>query len=113
MDESEQMPALRWAFSEYRFVFRVHAHFEAMVDRLTTEQVRAAGEGAELLEEYPDRPQGYTKLLLGYAGPDQPVHLVANVAAFEDDASEPIVLVTVYQPEPPGWRDERTRGGTQ
>jgi len=37
VDESEQMPALRWAFSEYRFVFRVHAHFEAMVDRLTTE----------------------------------------------------------------------------
>jgi hypothetical protein len=54
-----------------------------------------------------------SKLLLGYAADNDPVHVVVNVSAIESDPSEPVRIVTVYRPEPPKWRDERTRGVRQ
>lgn len=56
------------------------------------------------------RPQGRTKVLLGFLTEEDPVHIVVNVQAFETDFTEPLRVVTVYRPEPPRWRDERTRG---
>jgi hypothetical protein len=70
-----------------------------------------AGADAGLLEDYPERGRehGHTKLLLGWTERGDPVHLVLNVASFESDSSEPVVLVTVYRPAPPWWTDERSR----
>lgn len=113
MDGAEQMVAVRWAFRDGQFVLRTHAHVEMLLEGLATQDIRRAGSDSDLLEEYPERPQGRTQLLLGHARPGKPVHLVVNVAAFEDDFSEPIAVVTVYEPEPPEWMDERTRGGQQ
>lgn len=103
------MVALGWAFGEKHFVFREHGYIEMLLERLTTEDVVRAAGRCELLEEYPDRPEGFTKLLLGYVRPDRPIHLVVNVEAYERDWSEPLVVVTVYEPERPSWLDERTR----
>lgn len=108
MEEPEQMVALGWAFREKHFVLRFHAHFE-MLEGLAVGSIGEAGTGSELLEDYSTRREGHTKLLLGYVGGDAPVHIVVNVSAFESDWSEPLVVVTVYEPEGPGWIDERTR----
>lgn len=113
MDESEQMPAVRWAFRENHFIVRAHGHIEMLIEGLSVPDIRRAGITSELLEEYPERPHGHTKLLLGYVRPDRPVHLVVNVQAFESDTSEPLAIVTVYEPEPPEWSDERTRGSNR
>lgn len=104
------MVALRWAFQEGHVALRAHAHVEMLIDRITLNDVLRAGAGSDLLEDYRDRPQGHTLLLLGYVRPEKPIHLVVNVEAFEADWSDPVVLVTVYEPEPPEWMDERTRG---
>lgn len=88
---------------------RTHAFIEMRLDRLTEGDIYRAGLEGELLEDYPDRPEGHTLLLLGYVGPEHPIHLVVCCEAFERDWSKPLVLVTVYVPEPPGWSDERTR----
>jgi hypothetical protein len=104
------MLAIRWAFAEKHVVFRWHAHQEMLLDRLSTAEVLAAGARADLLEDYADRPEGHTLLLLGHTAEGKPVHIVANVSAFERDWSEPVVIVTVYRPESPNWVDERTRG---
>jgi hypothetical protein len=71
---------------------------------------RSAGSDGELLEDYPSRREGHTKLLLGFAGAKRPVHVVVNVHAYESNWSEPIAVVTVYEPESPEWADEKTRG---
>lgn len=109
MNREDQEVALRWAFSRQHMSFLFHGHVEASLEGLTAREVALAGEDCEVLEEYPDRPQGLSKLLLAFLD-DEPFHLVVNVAAYESDPSEPLRLVTVYRPEPPKWRDERTRG---
>lgn len=101
--------AIRWAFHEHHFVVRTHAFIEMRLDHLTEADVHRAGIDCELLEDYPDRREGHMLLLLGYIGPERPIHLVVGCEAFERDWSKPLVLVTVYVPEPPGWSDERTR----
>lgn len=109
MVESEQSQALRWAFHEKHFVLRFHGFVEMRTEGLSIEDLRQAGRESEILEEYPDRPEGHTKLLLGKLA-DRPIHLVINVQEFHDDPTDPVAIVTVYEPESPFWRDERTRG---
>ncbi len=81
------------------------------MDRLTEADVRRAGTECEVIEDYLDRPEGHTLLLLGYVAPERPIHLVVGCEAFERDWSKPVILITVYLPEPPMWSDERTRAG--
>lgn len=76
---------------------------------VSVDDVVFAGRNSELLEEYPDRPEGYSKLLLGIVN-ERPLHLVLNVQEFHDDPNSPLAVVTVYETESPSWRDERTRG---
>lgn len=109
MAETEQMVAVRWAFREDHFVLRFHAHVEMLTEGLRTSDLRHAGSGCELLEEYPERPEGHTKLILGSSQDGRPIHLVLNVERFEQDPAEPLAVVTVYEPESPEWLDERTR----
>lgn len=110
MKREEQEASFRWAFSERRIAFLFHGHVEAAMEGVTAQQLAGAAQGYEVLEEYPERPQGLSKLLLAYLDEEDPLHVVVNVAAFESDPAEPLRVVTVYRPEPPKWRDERTRG---
>ncbi len=110
MPDSEDLQAVRWAFHESHVRMTTHAVIEASTEKLGPAEIRLAGMEAELLEDYPERPHGHTQLLLGYARRDEAIHIVVNVDAFERDYSEPLVIVTIYRPEPPSWADERTRG---
>lgn len=107
--ESEQILALRWAFQEKHFILRFHGFVEMKLERFSVDDLSSVGGSSEILEEYPERPEGYSKLLLGFLE-DRPLHIVINVQEFHDDPSYPLAVVTVYQPEAPSWLDERTRG---
>lgn len=76
-----------------------------------TDDLTVVGKVAEVIEEDRNRPQGTTKVLLGYTVAGDAMHLVVNVEAYEHGFEEPVEVVTVYRPEPPKWWDERTRGG--
>ncbi|MBA2726254.1 MAG: DUF4258 domain-containing protein [Actinobacteria bacterium] len=110
MEKADQEAAFGWAFSQSHVIFRFHADIEMRYDQLTKDDVMRAGKSCEVLEDYPTRSEGRTKVLLGFIGPDEPVHIVANVRLFESDLSNRVEIVTVYRPEPPRWVDERTRG---
>ena len=109
MAQPEQMVAVRWAFRQRHYRLTGHALIEALIEQLSEEDLTAIGSDSDVLEEYPNRPHGHSKLLLGYAR-GEPFHLVVNVENFEEDWAEPMTVVTVYRPEPPAWRDEQTRG---
>lgn len=112
MEESIQIPALPWAFEELHFVLRFHGHVEVMQERAAALELSRAGCACELLEDH-DRPEGRTKLLLGYLSPAEPIHIAVNVKRFEANQEDSLDVVTVYRPERPWWIDERTRGTTE
>jgi len=110
VEKADQEAALGWAFSEAHLVYRFHAHVERRFEKLTEADVARAGQRCEVIEDYPTRREGRTKVLLGYLGPDDPLHIVVNVRLFEADFTNRVEVVTVYRPEPPRWIDERTGG---
>lgn len=111
MRREDQEVVLRWAFTEQHVALTRHARIEMDLRGIGTDDVITVGKLGQVIEEDRDRPQGTTKVLLGYTAGDDAMHLVVNVEAYEHDFSEPVEVVTVYRPEPPKWRDERTRRG--
>ncbi|TEB04386.1 hypothetical protein Psch_04113 [Pelotomaculum schinkii] len=59
----------------------------------------------EIIEDYPEDQRGHSCLVLGHTKDGQPVH---SVCAF--DPSGTFVIITAYFPEPPKWKDPKTRG---
>jgi hypothetical protein len=80
-----------------------HARERAARRRVNAEALAAALANGEILEDYRDDSRGPSALVLGYAN-NRPLHAVC---AF--DANGILLIVTVYEPEPPAWADERTR----
>lgn len=73
MKREDQEAVLRWAFREEHLAITEHARVEMAVESVSTDDVIAAGSGAEVVEEDRDRPQGVTKVVLGYSPPDETV----------------------------------------
>ena len=55
------------------------------LDGLTGADVDRAGQRCEVIEDDPARREGRTKVLLGFLGPDEPLHIVVNVRLYEAD----------------------------
>jgi hypothetical protein len=81
-----------------------HAREQSGKRRIGDESVVFALASGEVLEEYPSDPRGPSALVLGYTSDGTAVHAVCAV-----DPSGTLLIVTVYEPKPPGWLDERTR----
>lgn len=94
---------IQQAVRHRQYIYSAHADLKRKARGLTIAQVRTALLCGEILEAYPDTGRGESCLVLGFAG-DQPVHIVCGRLGAQ------IVLVTVYEPEPPNFVDPRTRG---
>ncbi|MBM3942163.1 MAG: DUF4258 domain-containing protein [SAR202 cluster bacterium] len=70
----------------------------------STDVALALARGA-ILEDYSDAERGPSALVLGYTKESRPIHAVC---AF--DPSGTLLIITVYEPTPHRWVDERTRG---
>ena len=55
------------------------------------------------LEDYPNDPRGHSCLVLGYVR-GRPVHVVCGLTK-----QGKVILITVYVPAMPKWKDEHTR----
>jgi len=86
-----------------RYEISLHADDERLADRLTVSDIEEVLASAELLEGYPDDPRGASCLVLGYVR-GEPVHVVCGLTR-----QEVLILITVYRPSLPKWRDARTR----
>jgi hypothetical protein len=88
-----------------RYRMSLHAEKERRRDRiLVREPIEALG-ALELLEDYPTDPRGPSCLVLGFTATGDPVHVVAG----ELFGPGPLVIITVYRPDPAEWTDWRKR----
>ncbi|MGR3311685.1 MAG: DUF4258 domain-containing protein [Candidatus Brocadiales bacterium] len=59
-------------------------------------------EKTEIIEDYPEDPRGESCLILGFTLEGEPVHIVCG-------GSCPIIIITVYRPDPELWIEWRKR----
>lgn len=82
----------------------LHADNERLADHLTIAQVEQVLLNCQILEDYPDDPRGASCLVIGVAPEGTPVHVVCG-----RNRSDHLLLVTIYVPTMPKWKDSYTR----
>ena len=87
-----------------QFEFSRHA-FRRVVERNISEQeIREAGEKVEVIESYPQDKYSPSGLLLGITRAGRALHLQVSFA--ESDATK---VITIYEPDPNEWIENRKR----
>jgi hypothetical protein len=86
-----------------RFMLSAHADQEAADENIDIAEICAAILNDEMLEYYPDTGRGESCLILGFVK-DRPIHVVCGWRRGL------VVVITVYIPKPPKFKDPWTRG---
>ena len=86
-----------------QYELSLHADEERLAEGLTVSALEQALQSAELIEDYPNDPRGHSCLILGFAE-GRAIHVVCGLTRQQN-----LILITVYLPALPKWRDERTR----
>ncbi len=82
----------------------IHADDERIADVITIFQLEFALSNCKIIEQYPDDPRGESCLVIGFTPEKLPVHVVCG-----KNPSGHLILITVYIPTMPKWRDPYTR----
>ncbi|MBV6452284.1 MAG: hypothetical protein MHPDNHAH_03040 [Anaerolineales bacterium] len=85
------------------YIISLHADNERLADGLTIIELETALMRCEIIESYPEDPRGESCLALCFVG-ERPVHVVCG-----RNRAEHLVLITVYIPTMPKWKDPYTR----
>lgn len=85
------------------YIISLHADDERLADGLTILELESALNHCEMIEQYPDDPRGESCLALGFVS-DKPIHVVCG-----KNRAGHLVLITVYIPSMPKWKDPHTR----
>ena len=87
-----------------QYDFSRHA-FRRVVERNISEQeIREAGAKAEVIEDYPGDKYSPSGLLLGFTRAGRALHI--QVSFTESDATK---IITIYEPDPNEWSENRKR----
>jgi hypothetical protein len=95
---------IRVEIEQQSYEISLHADEERIADGLTISQLEFAFLACEILEHYPDDPRGESCLALGFTSERIPVHAVCG-----RNPAGHLILITVYIPTMPKWRDPYTR----
>jgi len=95
---------IRVEIENQTYEISLHADDERIADGLTVSQLEVALSECKIIEEYPNDPRGESCLALGFTPEGKPTHVVCG-----RNLSGHLVLVTVYIPTMPKWRDPYTR----
>ena len=95
---------IRAEIQKQSYEISLHADDERLADGLSVIQLELALSDCKILEDYPDDPRGESCLVLGFTPDGTPVHVVCG-----RNPSGHLILVTVYIPNMPKWRDPYTR----
>jgi hypothetical protein len=86
------------------FEFSRHA-FRRVVERnLSEQEIRDAGAGAVLIEDYPQDKYSPSALLLGFTAAGRPLHFQVS---FGD--AQLTKIITIYEPDTNDWIENRKR----
>ncbi len=86
------------------FEFSRHAFRRVIERNISEREIREAGAKAEVIEDYPDDKYSPSALLLGFTAAGRPLHFQVSFA--ETDI---VRVVTIYEPEPGEWIENRKR----
>lgn len=86
------------------FEFSRHAFRRAVERNISEQEIREAGEKAEVIENYPDDKYSPSALLLGFTTHGRSLHFQVSFA--ESDMTK---IITIYEPDPNEWIDHRKR----
>lgn len=95
---------IRAEVEQQTYEISLHADDERIADGLTIVQLEFVLLHCEIIEEYPEDPRGESCLVLGFTPEGSPVHVVCG-----KNPSGHLILVTVYIPTMPKWRDPYIR----
>jgi hypothetical protein len=95
---------IRMAVAREAYEISLHADDERIADGLIIRELEDALSRCEIIEQYPDDPRGESCLALGFTAAKRPVHTVCGI-----NRSGCLILITVYIPSMPKWKDSRTR----
>lgn len=98
------MEAIQAAVASDRWSYTVHAQRGAGDRRIDKPDLGHALHAGEIIEDYPTDPRGASALILGHTAGGRPLHAVCGF-----DPGGDLLIITVYEPTMPKWRDERTR----
>ncbi len=82
----------------------LHADEERLADALRVSQLESVLLKCQILEHYPSDPRGESCLVCGFTRDKTPVHIVCG-----KNPSGHLMLITVYIPTMPKWKDPYTR----
>lgn len=86
------------------YLFTLHGDKERQNDNLSVAEILEAFESAIIIEEYEDSGRGESCLLAGYTKAGKPIHLVCG------EMNDKVVVITVYIPKPPKFKNIYERG---
>jgi hypothetical protein len=87
------------------WVLSQHARKRAGQRCVKNLEIVVAIANGEILENYPKDQKGHSCLVLGYTKEGKTLHAVCGF-----DPCGTLVIITVYFPELPKWKDPKTRG---
>jgi hypothetical protein len=95
---------IRTEIAAQSYEILLHADDERLADHLTVVQLEHALLNCQMLEHYRDDPCGESCLVVGFTPEAIPVHVVCG-----RNRAGHMLLITVYIPTMPKWRDPDTR----
>ena len=82
----------------------IHADDERIADELSVSQLELVLLNCDIMEEYPEDPRGESCLTIGFLPDKTRVHIVCGM-----NPADHLILITVYVPYMPKWKDPYTR----
>lgn len=87
-----------------RYLYSRHGDRERQAEGLSLVEIEAALQTGRILENYPDTGRGTSCLVVGFTDAGKPIHVVCGRIGHE------MVVVTVYIPKPPKFKNPFERG---
>lgn len=99
---------IKYYFHEERVIYSDHSIGEMLLEELgeiIVEDIVEAASNPEILNTYPEDKPYPSVLFLGFTKNSRPIHIVCAL----DEMLDKIVLITVYEPKPELWINNRIR----
>jgi signal recognition particle subunit SEC65 len=99
---------IKFYFQDEKVIYSDHSIGEMLKEELgeiTVEEIVEAASKVEILNKYPEDKPYPSILALGFTKNARPIHIVCAL----DEMLNKIVLITVYEPKPELWINNRIR----
>jgi len=87
-----------------QFEFSLHGLKRIVERNISENEIRRAGQSAEMIEDYPDDKYSPSCLVLGFTEDNRPLHLQVCYSS-----ADMLKIVTIYEPTEEDWMDFRIR----